>query len=129
LEYSKTTTAEESKRTKILRLRNFIFFKNIKELPHDHPELHLADYVNITFDYQKNDERNESAGMFRATNDGLLRPVRIWAATVRRVRSHSGADDVENRKVNLFKNDKRKIFQITYTQIRTKLRAAARVKG
>ena len=128
-EYSKTCTKEESKRTKILRIRNIRFFKNNRLLPHSHPHLHLADYVNITFEYQKNDERNESVGMYRAEGESYFCPVFIWAQIIRRLYTYPST--TSDTKVNLTQqsNSSSKLIEITSNRIRTKLRAAATVIG
>jgi hypothetical protein len=44
------------RRSKFLCMANLHFFRDKKELPYDHPELHLADMILITFYFQKNDE-------------------------------------------------------------------------
>ncbi len=129
-EYSKTSSKEESKRTKILRLRNIRFFRNGRILPHSSPHLHLADYVDITFEYQKNDERNESVGMYRS-NTKRYHAVSVWAAIVNRIRGYEGATD--DWKVNMYqyRDEKGNIknIEITSNRIRTKLRVAARLIG
>jgi hypothetical protein len=42
--------------TKLLCIENLHFFCNKKELPYDHPELHWANMISITFYSQKNDK-------------------------------------------------------------------------
>jgi len=127
-EYSKMSS-EESKRTEIICLRNIRFYRNNRLVPHTSPNLHNADMVNITFEFQKNDERNESVGMFAAGADNDMCPVKVTTAIVRRVRGYTdiGAD-INDRKVNLFKNDKGKMTEITSMTIRKKLRRAATSK-
>ena len=51
------TAAEESKRTKVLRLRNISFKKGNKQLKHGSKVLNLADLVQIRFEFQKNDHK------------------------------------------------------------------------
>ena len=75
---------EDSKRTKILRLKNIRFKKEGASLDHNSPTLLQADLVVITFEFQKNNRRNKTVHMFR-TEDDLLCPVRSWAITVRRL--------------------------------------------
>lgn len=66
-EYSKTSTKEESKCTKIIRVYNIKFFANSRIRHHDHDQLEDSDFVQITFEYiMKNDDRNESVRMFKA---------------------------------------------------------------
>eukprot|EP00978_Attheya_sp_CCMP212_P033327 scaffold133943_cov30-Attheya_sp.AAC.1 len=50
-EYLKVSGTE--RRTKLLTIVNIRLYRDRQEMPHDHPELHLADCVNITFYYQK----------------------------------------------------------------------------
>ena len=89
-EYLETNTKEEFRRTKILRLRNIAFRKNSRRLSHQDPNLHTADLVIITFEFQKNDKRDISIHMF-ATTDSQLNPVVAWNNTVRRVWSYPNA--------------------------------------
>lgn len=88
-EYLKVSQSEK-RRTKILTLRNVRFFTEGVELPHNHALLEYADCVATTFQFQKNDKRNDTVTMI-ATGDELLCPVRAWAAVVRRIWSYSGA--------------------------------------
>jgi hypothetical protein len=69
-EYLKTGS-EESKRTKILRCRNIIFRKNGKLLRQKMDDIASADYVLITFEFQKNEFRNKAVHMY-STNDEVL---------------------------------------------------------
>ena len=64
-EYLKTCSQEESKRTKILRIKNFTFIKNKKVLSLKSKKLHTADLVKIVFEFQKNDKRNQSVHMYK----------------------------------------------------------------
>ena len=66
--YLRTSSNEDSKRTRILRKRNFKFKKNGKVLDHSSKDLESADMVAITFESQKNQMRNKSVQMY-ATND------------------------------------------------------------
>jgi hypothetical protein len=79
------------RRTHPIRKRNIAFIKNHKILPHDSPDLELADAVTVTFEYQKRDERNDSVTQSR-NNDPVLCPVRGSAAIVRRLQA-MGVDD------------------------------------
>ena len=91
-EYLETRYPEESRRTKVLRCKNFKFKKDGKMLPLSSP-LHLlqsADLVIITFEFQKNDWRNHSVHLFAST-DHLLCPVKAAAFSVNRVLKIPGA--------------------------------------
>jgi hypothetical protein len=48
------------RRPKLLCLRNLRFFKGNRELRHDSPYLENADTVSVTFEFQKNDCRDET---------------------------------------------------------------------
>ena len=49
------TSAEETKRTKIVRVGKIMFKKGSRILSHRNKELEKADLVRICFEYQKND--------------------------------------------------------------------------
>ena len=83
-EYLKTCSQEESKRTKILRIKNFTFIKNKKVLSLKSKKLHTADLVKIVFEFQKNDKRNQSVHMYK-TDDKVLNPVLAWGKTINRL--------------------------------------------
>ena len=81
-EYLKTNHNEDSKRTKIIRLRNIRFKKNGRMLDMGKDKLTEADLVAITFEFQKNDKRDKTVHMF-TTNYGIMCPVVAWASTVK----------------------------------------------
>ena len=124
-EYLKTS-GEETKRTKIIRLRNVIFKKGRKVLFHDNPDLENADLVQITFEYQKNDKRDVKIHMFKS-GDKLLCPVIAWATTIRRLRNISSATD--NTEVCTFQDDKGKISLLQAVHVRSRLRAIVTLLG
>jgi hypothetical protein len=125
-EYLKTTSRDGAKRTKILRLRNILFKKQGKILPHSSTDLHTADLVRITFEYQKNDKRDVSIHMF-STNDDVLNPVTAWASTVYRVRQIPEATDETT--VCTFQLENGKTTQISSDHVRTKLRSIVDLIG
>jgi hypothetical protein len=77
------------RRTKLLRLRNFQFFRGNCRLNYNDPALVLADSVAITFEFQKNDQRNEVIVHHRCS-DPQLCPVRAWASILIRIISYPG---------------------------------------
>ena len=79
-EYLSTSHKEDSKRTKILRLRNIQFKKNGMLLHHNSHNLASSDLVIITFEFQKNDRRNKAVHMFK-TN--ILYYVRLKHGHIR----------------------------------------------
>jgi hypothetical protein len=123
-EYLKVTGTE--RRTKLLELQNLRFYRNRQEMPHDHPELHLADCVNITFYFQKNEERDTSITQHR-TNDSLLCPVRDWSNIVRRILSYSGTGP--STPVNVYQDASGALCSISSKTVLHNLRAAARSIG
>jgi hypothetical protein len=74
------------KRTHPLRVRNFVFRKHNKIVPHDDPDLALADNITITFEYQKRDLRDDSVTQSKS-GDFFLCPVRAAATVIQRLQS------------------------------------------
>ena len=129
-EYCKAGT-EDSKRTRILRLRNIRFFKNKKLIPHNSPLIYTADYVDITFEYQKNDQRNDSVGMYRVTIGTDFCPVIIWANIVTRIWSYEGTtmDTKINTAVYTNSKGKKICTEISSWRVRSKIRATVDAIG
>ena len=125
-EYLQTRFAEESKRTHILRLNNIQFKKNGRGLPHTSQNLEEADIVMITFQFQKNDKRDQRVHMFR-TSDPLLNPVKAWAHTVQRVLKIPGANT--ESKVCHFQSTDGRIYCINSEQARRHLRSIVTIMG
>ena len=88
-EYLKVTAKESDRRTKPLRLRNLQFTKRNRILTHDDPDLENADWITITFEFQKRDLRNDSVTQQR-TDHPVMCPVRAAAAVVRRLQAMEG---------------------------------------
>ena len=125
-EYLKSTHKEDSKRTKILRLRNFKAKMNGRALDFRARELSHADMIMITFETQKNDTRNKTIHMFR-TGDKLMCPVIAWATTIKRILDTiPGASG--DTKVSTF-NDLGRITEITSTYARAKIRSITELIG
>ena len=74
-EYLRTNHSEDSKRTRILRLRNIVFKGKGVLIEHSNRNLKEADMVAITFEFQKNNRRNKTVHMLR-TRDEILCPVK-----------------------------------------------------
>jgi hypothetical protein len=125
-EYLKTSALESSKRTKILRMKNIKFKKNGILLPHSSSDLGTADMVIITFEFQKNQLRNQTVHMFK-TDDEILNPVLAWSKTVQRIwQTIPNASD-DTKVCAFFENGR--VFDIDSTQIRPKLRAIVELIG
>jgi len=84
-------TQQEKCRTEILWLRNR-FFNYGRLDPHDDPNLEYSNCINITFEMQKKDEKNDTTTQM-ALGDITLCQVRAAAAIVRRIRSYPGANN------------------------------------
>jgi hypothetical protein len=85
-EYVKVPAAEK-RRTDIVRLRCVVFRHNRAIIPHDSPDLELADFVSITFEMQKKDEKFDRVTQ-HTTGHIIMCPVRLWAAIIKRIRSY-----------------------------------------
>jgi len=90
-EYSKTQRHHE-KQTRTIRPCDITFIKGNKILSHDHPHLHKADIVIVTFGPQKSDAHRDKSIPQEATSDDELNPVWHMAHTIRRLRSYPGYD-------------------------------------
>ena len=78
------------RRTKVLCLHNLRFFRGLRELSHDDPDLPFANAICITFNYQKTDLRDATITMY-CTGQRILCPVRAWAAIVRSIKNLPGS--------------------------------------
>ena len=79
--------AGEKRKTKRLKIRNIRFFKNNVEIRDKTSALILfADTVSITFEFQKNKQKNITVTQPRSGK--RICPVIIWAKIVRRVLSY-----------------------------------------
>eukprot|EP00957_Ditylum_brightwellii_P145827 11103785-Ditylum_brightwellii.AAC.1 len=56
------------------------------------PWLKYADWVSITFKFQKKDKRDDTVTQM-ASGNSLLCPVRQWANTVKRIWRYKGASE------------------------------------
>ena len=123
-EYTKVPKAEEG-RTKILVLRNIRFIKDGKVMDHDDACLERAECVAITFEMQKNDERNETVH-HKPTGDPIMCPVRAAAELVRRIRSYPRTND--DTPVSAILTGSR-VMQVSSRQVTHKLRDAVKAIG
>ena len=81
---------QEKRRTKILTLKNLRFFKDGTQLHAPSVELSTADCVSLTFEMQKNDEKQDTVTHGRTEHEYIC-PVRQWAAIANRIWSYPGA--------------------------------------
>ena len=127
-EYLETRYPEESRRTKILRCKNFVFKKNGSILSQacTLQILESADLIIITFEFQKNDWRNHTVHMF-ATNDLLLCPVRASARIIHRVRLRSGSNN--ELKICSFTTEDGTSVHVNSAQVLPRLRVIVELIG
>ena len=125
-EYLKTCSEEESKRTKILRLKNFTFIKSGKILPLKSRRLDTANLVRIQFEFQKNDKRDQSVHMYRS-GDKILCPVRAWGHTFYRLLKTIPDVSEETKVCEFYFNGKSQ--EINSNMVRSKLRATVDLLG
>jgi hypothetical protein len=90
-EYTKVPRAEEG-RTKLLALRNMRFIKEGRVLDHDDPQLEYADFIAVTFEMQKKEDKNDTVHTAR-TGDPIMCPVRAAAKLVQRIRRYPKSND------------------------------------
>jgi hypothetical protein len=63
-------------------MRNIRFFKDSVILLHSHLDLKFADCVSLTFEHQKQQDKNDSVTQ-EATGNSVLCPVRFAAGIIR----------------------------------------------
>jgi hypothetical protein len=80
-EYSKTTSPNETRTTKLLTLQNVRFFKISFLIFHGNPDLASAYVISITFETQKNKTKVQTINMHESLSN--LSPVVTWAAIVK----------------------------------------------
>jgi hypothetical protein len=85
-------TVQGTRRTKIIRLQGIRFFLGKRLLPHNSPNLHHATSVKVTFEFQKNDSRNESVTAHRTFHPTMC-PVIQLVHLVRRLLAIPGTTD------------------------------------
>jgi len=74
----------EMKCTKLLCLRNIIFFKDGRLLSTPSANLEFADSVAVTFEMQKHEQKHETI-IHGQTDNPVLSPVKQWALLVNRI--------------------------------------------
>ena len=124
-EYLKVSCKEEDRKTKRLRVRNVRFFRDGRELSKKDPTLQSADFVSVTFEDQKNDEKEDTITM-QFSGDHILCPVRSLARIVKRILSYPDSD--EEMFLCTFRS-RSKFYEVSGDDLRNALRAAASVFG
>ena len=78
------------RKTERLCLRNIRFFRGGREIKHANRTLTSCDYFSITFEDQKNGEKNNIITM-QCTYDLVLCPVRAWAKIIQQIITYPSA--------------------------------------
>jgi len=115
----------ERRRTDILRLRSIRFILNGRIIAHDDSRLIACDYVSITFEWQKKDERMDTVTQ-RRSGDATLCPARQWAQLIQRIRKYPGASDSTPVSA-VWRNNR--IEHISSEELVTALRCAVHATG
>ena len=107
-----------SRKTKLLRVKNFRFLKDNEFIDiYSQHSIYNASSVIITFEFQKNRNKNESIKM--DCNPSQLCPVKIWASVISRILSYPKGS--LNSSINLYR-EKRSYHFINSTTMREALR-------
>jgi hypothetical protein len=105
-EYLETKGAE--RRTDAIRLRNLIFRKDNRIVPHSDPNLANADTITVVFEFQKRDLRDDAITQSK-TSDPLMCPVKAAAAIVRRMQKFNADKDTH---VYVYQNCRGKLMNL-----------------
>ena len=111
---------DKDRKTKTLCLHNIKFFHGLSEIT-DINNTHTADFVQITFEFQKSSKKHQSVIQHK-TNKKLC-PVKVWSDIKKLILSYHSTS--ENSKVNLFRKGT-KLVEITSKQIRDKLKSTVK---
>ena len=119
-------TVEGTRKTKLLRIRNIRFFKHRTELKKskDSTEILQATTISITFEFQKNSEKDETVIMHR--NKKELCPVKAWATITHRILNYPGATIDLPVNTTLVKSQ---IYLLTSKEVISHIRATVEVLG
>jgi len=115
------------RKTKLLKVDNIrFFFKGNKIITHSDPDLYKAEFVAITFEFQKRDTKNDIITQHRLGNT-LLCPVHIWCSIIRRLCSYPST--TLQTTVNTFLISDGKLHLFTGRELLHRLRIATRSIG
>ena len=117
---------EASRRTKLLCLRNFRFFCGSRPLDTFHDDLFLADSLSITFEFQKNDARQETVTQEKS-KDPIICPVRSAASIIMFMLQIPGVSP--DTSINSFYHGDGRVILVTSSMILHTLRAATDSMG
>ena len=100
-------TVTGRRKTKRLKVRNIRFFKNNSEVKDKRsPLVRYADTVAITFEFQKNRQKNITVSQPRSGKE--ICPVITWSKIIQRILSYDGSS--ENTSVNAILIGKKKHY-------------------
>jgi hypothetical protein len=115
------------RKTKLLVLKNIRFFKGNTLILHSDNSISSADCVSITFEFQKQETKNNTITQHRSGDD-LLCPVRVWASIVTRIRSYKKSNSLTT--VNTFQfPGESKFHTFTGAELLKRLRIATSAIG
>ncbi len=120
------------RKTKTICVRNIRFFSNNKTIPHHSPDIFSASSVSITFEWQKQDIRDDIITHQRSNDssgDKIMCPVRACAELISNLyRSEIPHHEIQNLQINMVIIN-RKLFTIPSTMILDRIRSAVRSLG
>jgi hypothetical protein len=114
-----------TRRTKLLQVKNIRFFKSKREQDHCDKQLHKADTVSITFEFQKKDIKNDTITQHKST-DTLLCPVKIWSRIIKCLINQKETN--QNTTVNTYYSEG-KSYKIIGSMLLKQLRRATKAIG
>ncbi len=88
------------RKTKLLTIKNFSFYKNNKLLNLNNKSIHEADYMRIIFEYQKTEKKNQAVFHHRSGHLSLC-PIIIWSNIIKRILSYP--ESSFSSKINMIK--------------------------
>ena len=117
---------EASRRTKLLCLRNFRFFRGSCLLNNFHDDLFSADSISITFEFQKNEARQETVTQEKSSDPSFC-PVRSAATIIMFIVRLPGASP--DTSINSFRTSDGSVVLVSSSMILATLRNAADSMG
>jgi hypothetical protein len=114
------------RKTKLLAIKNFHFYKNKKLLKLNDNNLHQADVMKIVFESQKTEKKNQTV-FHHSTYHPILCPIKIWASIIQRILKIPESSPNTTVNTILLINGSKQYLSNNY--LITKLRLAAKIIG
>jgi hypothetical protein len=114
------------RKTKLLTLNNLCFYKDNKQLSLHDKNLHNADCMKITFEFQKTDKKNQPVYHHRSGHPFLC-PIIVWSSIVKRILNYPGSSLASS--VNLVQLPDKRTQQLSNNFLLSKIRSAAATMG